>query len=98
MYIGADEGGHAVPELIPPIGIAFFSLDPTRMPMSSPFITISGSIFPDMSGFIPGICPIGLAEGLADGIGMFIPGIWPIGLAEGLADGIGMFIFVWGEA
>jgi hypothetical protein len=66
--------------------------------MSSPFITISGPIFPDMSGFIPGICPIGLAEGLADGIGMFIPGICPIGLAEGLADGIGMFIFVWGEA
>ena len=44
--------------------------------MSLPVITIKGPmsmfIAPDS---IPGICPIGLADGLADGIGMFIPGM-----------------------
>jgi len=41
---------------------------------------------------IPGICPMGLAEGLADGIGIFIPGIFIWGDACGLgeAEGMGM--------
>ena len=52
-------------------------------------------MFPDMSGFIPGICPIGLAEGLAPGIGIFIPGIFiccgeAAGEGLGDAEGIGM--------
>jgi len=51
-------------------------------------------IFPDMSVFIPGmfipgICPIGLAEGLAEGIGIFIPGMF-ICCGEALGDGEGM--------
>lgn len=60
-----------------PIDMMLVSLAPTRMPMSFPFITINGPMFmfiPPMS--MPGIAPIGLGngldEGLADGIGMFM--------------------------
>src|SRR5690349_5643292 len=92
MYIGADEGCHEVPEPIAPIDIMLCSLEPTRIPISSSLMTSNGpmSIFmPPISIpgiFIPGICPTGLAEGLAEGIGMFICS----GEAEGDAEGIGM--------
>ena len=73
MCIGPDDGCQAVPDPIAPIDIRFVSLDPTRMLMSFSVVTINGPMFivmPPMS--IPGICDIGLADGLADGIGMFI--------------------------
>ncbi len=73
MCIGPDDGCHEVPDPIAPIDITFVSLEPTRMPISFAVITISGPMFifiPPMS--IPGICLIGLAEGLAEGIGIFI--------------------------
>ena len=55
--------------------------------------------------FIPGIWPIGLPEGFAEGIGIFIPGIF-IGCCGdacgfGEADGIcipGIFICICGDA
>ena len=71
MCIGPDEGCHEVPDPIAPMDMILVSLDPTRMPMSLPFITINGPMFmfiPPMS--MPGI--IGLADGLADGIGIFV--------------------------
>ncbi len=43
---------------------------------------------------MPGICPIGLAEGLAEGMGIFISIFW--GDAPGDALGIGMFISILG--
>jgi len=69
------------------------------MPTSFPFISISGPRFifiPPIS--IPGIGAIGLAEGLAEGIGMFI---CVCGEARGVgeADGLcipGMSIFISG--
>src|ERR1700675_3191139 len=79
------------------------SLDPTRMPMSFPIITISGPIFiepiPGMFS-MPFIPPLSPGEGLAVGIGIFI---FCSGEACGLgeADGIcmpGIFICVWGDA
>src|SRR5690242_17065795 len=88
MYIGADEGCHEVPDPIAPIDIAFFSLEPIRMPMSSPFITSSGPIstfVPPM--FMPGIWPIGLGDGLAEGVGIFISGIFICGCGEAVGDG-----------
>lgn len=84
MYMGADEGCQEVPDPIAPIDIVFLSLEPTRIPMSSPFITTSGPMFIFMPAmFMPGIAPIGLAEGLAPGIGIFIPGIFICGDAAG---------------
>src|SRR6266480_4501293 len=100
MCIGADEGCQVVPEPIAPIAIMFFSLDPTRMPISSPDITSNGPIFIEL---IPGMLPMPFipaapGEGLAAGIGMFI---CVCGAAEGEACGIcmpGMFICVCGDA
>jgi hypothetical protein len=105
MYIGDEDGSKDVPDPIAPIDIVFFSLEPTRILISSPFITSSGPRFmfiPLM--FMPGIWPIGLAIGLAEGIGMFIcgvgegdgaaiciPGILSIdGVVEGDAFGVGV--------
>ena len=77
MCIGPDDGCQVVPEPIAPIDRILVSLDPTRMPMSLPFMTNSGPMFmfiPPVS--IPGIAPmelgIGLDEGLAGDIGMFM--------------------------
>jgi hypothetical protein len=74
MCIGPDQ---VVPDPIAPMDIMLVSLDPTRMPISLPFITINGPIFifiPPVS--MPGIPPmglgIGLDEGLDEGIGMFM--------------------------
>src|SRR5437868_1675552 len=79
MYIGADEGCQEVPDPIPPIDIRFVWLAPTRILISRSVITNSGPIFiPPMP--MPGICAIGLAEGLAPDIGMFIPGIFIPGI------------------
>ena len=77
MCIGADEGCQDVPDPIAPMDTKLVSLEPTRMLISLPDITSNGPMFifmPPIS--IPGIWPIGLAEGFADGIGMFIPGIF----------------------
>src|SRR5207247_1253792 len=103
MCIGPDDGCQEVPDPICPIDMMFVSLDPTRMPMPFPFITINGPIFiesiPAMFPvpFIPPICP---GEGLAVGIGIFIfCSGEPCGLGE--AVGIcmpGMFICVCGDA
>jgi hypothetical protein len=90
MYIGDDAGKEDVPEPIAFMETMFALLAPTRMPISSPFITASGPRFIDPM-FMPGIVSIGLDEGLdaglADGIGMFI---WPCGVGEGEAAGICM--------
>src|SRR5262245_2772350 len=85
MYMGEEDGNSAVPEPMALIDIRFLSFPPTRMPMSSPFITsnVPMSIFmPPM--FMPGIWPMGLAPGLADGIGIFI--------FPGDGEAAGMFI------
>src|SRR6266852_2894354 len=103
MCIGAEEGCHEVPEPIAPIDMMFFSLEPTRIPISSPDITSNGPMFiepiPGMPSmpFIPLIAP---GEGLAPGIGMliFCSGE-PCGFGE--ADGIcmpGIFICICGDA
>src|SRR6266496_3562273 len=102
MCIGPDDGCQAVPDPMAPIDVMLVSLDPTRMPMSLPFITINGPIFmfiPLMS--MPGIWPMGLADGLAEGIGMFIS-IFCSGEACGFGEAVGicipgMFICVFGD-
>ena len=90
MYIGADDGCQEVPEPIAPIDITLWSLEPTRMPMSSFFITTSGPMFIDPMPFVvsmPGMFSMEPGEGLGDGIGMFIPGMF-LGIS-GEADGVG---------
>src|SRR6266550_462763 len=79
MCIGPDDGCQEVPDPMAPIDMTLVSLEPTRIPISLFIITISGPMFmfiPLM--FMPGICPMGLADGLAPGIGIFIPGILPV--------------------
>ncbi len=85
MCIGPDDGGHDVPDPIAPIEIRFVSLEPTRIPMSSPFMTTSGpkSIAPIVC--IRSIWPIAFGDGLAPGIGMFISCA-----GDGEAAGIGI--------
>jgi len=105
MRIGPDEGCHEVPDPIAPIDMMFVSLEPTRIPISFPLTTNSGPMFVFVPPiFIPGICAIGLADGLTDGIGIFIsfcgdgagvtegiciPGMSFMGLGEGEAFGVG---------
>src|SRR5438105_2602624 len=105
MCIAADEGCQEVPEPIAPIDIKFLPLEPTRIDMSLSVITISGPMFVAPPILMPGIWPIGLAEGLAAGVGMFIPGIFVCACGDaagvGEADGIcmpGIFISGVGEA
>src|SRR2546430_13466943 len=92
MCIGPDDGCQVVPEPIAPMDMMFVSLDPTRIPMSLPFITISGPMFIEL---IPGVLsmpfipPISPGEGLAIGIGMFI---WCSGAACGFGEAAGIFI------
>src|ERR1041384_5088745 len=78
MYIGDESGCQEVPD---PICPRFMMLPdsngPIRTPIPASDITSSGPMFmfiPPM--FIPGICLLGLADGLAEGIGMFIPGMF----------------------
>src|SRR6266850_4438585 len=75
MCIGPDDGCQVVPDPIAPIDMMFVSLDPTRMPISLPFMTINGPIsierVPGMFP-MPFIPPISPGEGLAMGIGIFI--------------------------
>ena len=103
MCIGPDDGCQEVPDPIAPIDMMFVSLEPTRMLMSFPFITISGPIFiepiPGMFP-IPFIPPIRPGEGLAIGIGIFI--FWS-GERRGPGEAVGicmpgMFICVCGDA
>jgi len=95
MCIGADDGCQEVPEPIAPIDMMFVSLEPTRIPISLPDITISGPMFispvPDLRS-MPFISPIALGEGLAAGIGIFIS-IFP-GKAAGEGAAIGIFISI----
>ena len=101
--MGPDDGCHEVPDPIAPIDMMLESLDPTRMPMSFPLITTNGPMFifvPPIS--IPGMGAIGLADGLAEGIGMFIC-VWGeakgVGEADGLCiPGISLFISGLGDA
>ena len=75
MCIGPDEGCQVVPEPIAPIDTMLVLLDPTLMPISLPFITINGPMFIEPMADVPsmpGIWPIGLADGRAFGIGMFM--------------------------
>ena len=88
MCIGAEEGCQDVPEPIAPIDIVFLSLEPTRTPMSSFVITIKAPMFMDPV-CIPGIWPIGLDAGLAEGIGIFIS---ICGDGEGVGDESGIFM------
>jgi len=101
MRMGPDDGCHDVPDPIAPIDMIFVSLEPTRIPMSLPLITISGPMLMGpirpMSSipFIPLIAP---GEGLAPGTGMFISSFGCGEACEfGDADGIcipGMFISI----
>jgi hypothetical protein len=82
--------------------MTFVLLEPTRMPMSLPDITINGPIFieriPGMFS-MPFIPPISPGEGLAAGIGIFIF-CWGETSGLGEAAGIcipGISIFSWGE-
>ena len=72
MCIGVDAGSQEVPEPICPIDITFVSLDPTRIPISSPDITINGPIFiePIPVAFEGDLFAVG--DGLAPGMGVFI--------------------------
>ena|ERR1051325_5336659 len=98
MFIGADEGCHDVPDAIAPMDIVFFALGPTRMLMSSPFITMSGPIFMFLPPiFMPGIGLVALAaEGLAAGPGICIPGMFTgvCGEMDGVGEAGGIFIFI----
>src|SRR5215212_2987537 len=53
MFIGPDAGCQDVPDPIAPMGITLCALEPTRTPIPSSDITISGPMFidpePDMS-------------------------------------------------
>jgi len=83
MDIGADDGCHEVPDPIASIDIKFFSLEPIRMPISSPFIT-SGPLF-----MLPPICVPGIWFGPGDaaGTGMFI---FICGEGDALGDASGI--------
>src|SRR5437588_811148 len=81
MCIGPEDGCQDVPDPIAPIDMMLVALDPTRMPISFPDMTISGPIFIELIPGIPSmlfIPPIAPGEGLAVGIGMsiFIPGMF----------------------
>src|SRR5215211_7744780 len=86
ICIGPDDGCQAVPEPIAPIDMTFVSLEPTRIPISSPFMMTSGpmSIAPVSAPDIP-VCPMEPGDGLAIGIGMFI-------FCSGDGDGAGIGI------
>src|SRR5689334_18162843 len=84
MCIGPDEGCQDVPDPIAPIEIRFVSLDPTRIPMSSPLITTSGPMSIACVMCIPSIWPIAFGDGVATGIGMLISGVGD-GEAAGIA-------------
>jgi hypothetical protein len=73
MFTGEVSGCQDVPDPICPRFMTFDLLAPSRTPMPASDITNGPvSVFaPRIS--IPGISPMGLAEGLADGIGM--PGV-----------------------
>src|SRR5437899_11940060 len=101
MRIGPDDGCHEVPDPIAPIDMIFVSLEPTRIPMSLPLITISGPMLmgpirPMSSiSFIPLIAP---GEGLAPGTATFISSLGGGDACEvGDADGMciqGMLVAV----
>src|ERR1044072_2719061 len=80
MCIGPDDGCHAVPDPVAPIEMTFVSLEPTRMPISSSFITMSDPTSKPLPA--PCICSVPLDEGLTIGWGVFICS------EDGEADGI----------
>src|SRR5512138_1651524 len=85
MCIGPDDGCHDVPDPIAPVEIRFVSLEPTRIPMSSPSITTSGPISIEPMSCMPSIWLMEPEEGLALGIGIFM-----FESGEGEAAGIGI--------
>src|SRR5882672_5333443 len=103
MRAWVEEGAQEVPDPICPTYITFFSLGPTRTPISLPDITSSSLWFdvpiPGMPS-MPFIPPFSPGEGLAIGIGMFI---FSPGEACGFGEVVGicmpgMFICVCGDA
>ena len=92
MCMGPDDGCQVVPDPIAPMDMMLVSLDPTRMPVSFPFMTISGPMFiepiPEMLS-MPFIPSISLGEGLAIGIGIFI---FCSGEACGFGEAVGICI------
>src|SRR5215207_9644855 len=84
MLDGPDEGCHEVPDPIAPIDIRLCALEPTRMLMPSPDITISPPPSADFDSAAPGVvCPgrdspgagIGVGEGVGadEGAGVGVP-------------------------
>ena len=71
MVEGDEEGDQDVPDPICPTNMTFFSVPPTRTPMSVPDITSNGPVF---IGPMPGMFSIapGDAPGLAEGMGIFM--------------------------
>jgi len=92
--MGELAGCTEVPDPMRPISITFDSLAPNRTAIRDSDITINGAMFMSRGSPPPRIGPIGLAVGLAAGIGIFISSIWDEGLGDGLAAGIGMFACV----
>ena len=102
MCIGADAGCQEVPDAIAPIDMKLVALEPTRIPISLPDITmsepifiicISGVITCDGLGDGDGICIPGVMTcgGLGDGDGICIPGVMTCGgLEDGDGDGVGV--------
>src|ERR1700754_1642974 len=86
MYIGDEAGCQDVPEPIAPIEVMFDSLEPTRMPMSSPSINRSGPISIRCVPSVSSIAGIGDGEaageaagfdaGLGVGFGISCPWCW----------------------
>src|SRR6266536_4816101 len=94
MCIGPEEGCHEVPEPMAPIDIMFPSLEPTRIPMSSPDITINGPMFVVAIPGMPAMSFFASSDGwpLA-GAFMSIPGISLCDvLGEALGAAAGIFI------
>src|ERR1051325_471115 len=91
MFIGPEAGCQLVPEPIAPIDIRFVLLEPTRMPMSLPDITINGRMFIGPI-FIGPISISGECAGDGDGVGvMSIAGCLVgsgVGDDAGFGDGI----------
>jgi hypothetical protein len=80
MCIGADDGCQVVPEPIAPIDMTLVLLEPTRIPISLPFITSNGPIVIDSFELAPD---------------MSMPFIWSSpGFAPGLGDGTARFISI----
>src|ERR1051325_986873 len=103
MFIGPEAGCQLVPEPIAPIDIRFVLLEPTRIPMSLPDITINGPMFIGPIFIEPiSIGPISISgecAGDGDGVGvMSIAGCLVgsgVGEDAGFGDGIPGMVCPW---